>query len=192
MPIVPPLKDSYPELSDLRRFGLALARDDQFVVDRAGAEALVERLFRQAAMGVVDFETRSKSNPTGQGGERVRAFGQFVRLYRRHIRRLICAESEIATNEGAERARGDPAAGRASFVAAVRMLPLELREALLIVVLAQFTHRDAAFVLDIPLAVLIDRLTLARDRLFLLTEAPTQAGTVSAPPRAVSHLRVVK
>lgn len=189
---MPPFDDAHRELSDLRRFGLALARDDRFVVDRAAANALVDRLLRQAAMGVVDFGTRSKSNEAGQGSARLRAFSQFVRLLRRHIRRLICSESEIGAMESAERGRGAAPASRVSFVAAVRMLPLELREALLVVVLARFTHQDAAVVLDIPLAVLIDRLTLARDRLAILTEAKTQTGTVYAPARAITHLRVVK
>ncbi len=192
MPNVPLLEDSYSELSDLRRFGLALAEDDRFVVDRSAAEALVERLFRQAAMGVVDFGTRSHSTEAGGGKGRVRAFGQFVRLYRRHIRRLICAEVEIVANETLERARGGPPARRLGFVAAVRMLPLELREALLIVALARFSHRDAALALDIPLSVLIDRLTMARDRLAILTEPPTQTRIVHASTRVVSHLRVVK
>lgn len=75
------------------------------------------------------------------------------------------------------------------MAAAVRMLPLELREALLIVVLARFTHGEAASVLDISLATLIARLTKARERVAALTHAPLAAG---AGQRAVPHLRVVK
>jgi RNA polymerase sigma-70 factor, ECF subfamily len=75
------------------------------------------------------------------------------------------------------------------MAAAVRMLPLELREALLIVVLARLTHKEAASALDIPLATLIARLTKARDRVAVLTRAPMSSG---AEPRAVPHLRVVK
>ena len=43
------------------------------------------------------------------------------------------------------------------MAAAVHALPLELREPLLIVVLAGFTHREAASALDISLTTLITR-----------------------------------
>jgi RNA polymerase sigma-70 factor, ECF subfamily len=187
-----PRDHSCRELSDLRRFGLALARDDRVVADRSAAEALVERLLRQASMDVVDCGVRSESSHLGWESGRVRAFGQFIRLYRRHVRRLICAENELAGEECAELARGGAAAGGVGIVAAVRLLPLELREALLIVVLARFAYQDAALALDIPLAVLIDRLTQARDRLALLTQAPVDKGTIGASARVASHLRVVK
>jgi DNA-directed RNA polymerase specialized sigma24 family protein len=75
------------------------------------------------------------------------------------------------------------------MAAAVRMLPLELREALLIVVLPRFTHQEAASALDISLATLIARLTKARERVATLIRTPLAAG---AEPRAVPHLRVVK
>jgi RNA polymerase sigma-70 factor, ECF subfamily len=73
------------------------------------------------------------------------------------------------------------------MAAAVRMLPLDLREALLIVVIAGFTHREAASALDLSLTALIARLTKARERIAALTHAG------GAAPRAVPHhLRVVK
>jgi RNA polymerase sigma-70 factor (ECF subfamily) len=75
------------------------------------------------------------------------------------------------------------------MAAAVRALPLELREVLLIVVLARFTHQEAASALDISLATLIARLTKARERVAALTRAPLAA---EAGLRAVPHLRVVK
>ena len=75
------------------------------------------------------------------------------------------------------------------MAAAIRTLPLELREALLIVVLARFTHQEATTALDISLATLIARLTKARERVAALTRAPLAA---EAGPRAVPHLRVVK
>ena len=92
---------------------------------------------------------------------RVRAFGQFVRLYRRHIRRLAFDDGEAGWDESAESARGRAQAGGIGMAAAVRALPLELREALLIVVLASLTHREAASALDISLATLVARLTKA-------------------------------
>jgi DNA-directed RNA polymerase specialized sigma24 family protein len=76
------------------------------------------------------------------------------------------------------------------MAAAVRALPLELREALLIVVLAGFTHQEAASALDISLATLIARLTKARERVAALTRSALTAE--AAPRRAAPHLRVVK
>jgi RNA polymerase sigma-70 factor (ECF subfamily) len=74
------------------------------------------------------------------------------------------------------------------MAAAVRALPLELREPLLIIFLAGFTHKEAASALDIPLATLIARLTKGRERVAALTRAP-----ISSPPsRSAPHLRVVK
>ncbi|MGA8584678.1 MAG: sigma factor-like helix-turn-helix DNA-binding protein [Roseiarcus sp.] len=78
------------------------------------------------------------------------------------------------------------------MAAAVRALPLELREALLIVVLASLTHREAASALDISLATLVGRLTKARERISALTRAPTAAETAGAASPSVPHLRVVK
>ena len=95
-------------------------------------------------------------------------------------------------DENVENDRGRAPAGGVGVAAAVRMLPLELREALLIVVLAGFTHREAASALDISLATLIARLTKARERIAALTRAPIVAGTAGATARAVPHLRVVK
>ena len=74
------------------------------------------------------------------------------------------------------------------MAAAVRALPLELREPLLIVILAGFTHREAASALDISLATLIARLTKARERVAVLTRPHAAA----APRAAAPHLRVVK
>ena len=77
------------------------------------------------------------------------------------------------------------------MAAAVRALPLDLREALLIVVLANLTHREAASALDISLATLVARLTKARERISALTRAQTAVETAGVAP-SVPHLRVVK
>jgi DNA-directed RNA polymerase specialized sigma24 family protein len=192
--VVPPLSDSLADLSDLRRFGLALTRDDRFVLDHAAATALVERLFRQASLEAVDASVRYDAKRQPHEDARARAFGQFVRLYRRHVRRLAFDDGEAGWDESAEGARGRapaPASG-IGMAAAVRTLPLELREALLIVVLANLSHREAASALDISLATLISRLTKARERISSLTRAPPAAGTAAAVARSVPHLRVVK
>jgi hypothetical protein len=190
--IVPPLSDSLTDLSDLRRFGLALTRDDRFVLDHAAATALVERLFRQASFEAVDasigYDQKGHSREEG----RVRAFGQFVRLYRRHVRRLTFDDGEGGWDESADSPRSRGAGGGIGVATAVRALPLELREALLIVVMARLTHREAASALDISLATLVARLTKARERISTLTRAPTAAETAGAAAPAVPHLRVVK
>jgi hypothetical protein len=189
---VPPLSDSSADLSDLRRFGLALTRDDRFVLDHAAAAALVERLFRQASFEAVDASVGCDAKSHARDDGRVRGFAQFVRLYRRHIRRLAFDDGEPGWDESADGARGRAAAGGIGMAAAVRALPLELREALLIVVLARLTHREAASALDISLSTLVARLTKARERISALTRAPTQTETGGAAAPAVPHLRVVK
>jgi hypothetical protein len=180
------------DLSDLRRFGLALTRDDRFVLDHAAAMALVERLFRQASFEAVDGAIGNDSRGHAREDGRVRAFGQFVRLYRRHVRRLAVDEGEAGWDESVESIRGRSAADGIGMAAAVRALPLDLRETLLIVVMAGLTHREAASALDISLATLIARLTKARERISALTRTPTAAETVRAAAPSVPHLRVVK
>jgi len=184
--MAPPLSESFADLTDLRRFGLALTRDDRVVVDHAVAAALVERLFRQASMEAVGAAAQSNQKRDRREDARVRAFGQFIRLHRRHARRLAYDETETGSDESPARGGGASARGL-STATAVHMLPLELREALLIVVLAGFSHREAAAALDIPLSALIARLTKARERLAVLTRSPA-TGAVNAAP----HLRVVK
>jgi len=185
--IVPPLSDCLADLSDLRRFGVALAQDDRFVLDDTSAATLVDRLFRQASLEAVGASVR-RDNPAREDA-RVRAFGQFVRLHRRYVRRLTLDDGELGWDENGENARAKAPRGGVGVAAAVRTLSLELREALLIVVLAGFTHHEAASTLDISLTTLIARLTKARERVAALTHSPGAAG---AAPRTVPHLRVVK
>ena len=192
MSALPPLSDSLADLSDLRRFGLALTRDDRFVLDHAAATALVERLFRQASFEAVDATVGEHARGRDCEDARVRAFGQFVRLYRRHVRRLVVDEGEPGWDESVESARGKGGADGVGVAAAVRRLPLDLREALLIVVMANLTHREAASALDIPLAALVARLTKARERISALARPPTAAETAGARAQSIAHLRVVK
>lgn len=152
----------------LRRFGLALARDDQFIVDDVTAARLVDKLIRQS------FVSAAEPGATG----RLRIFARFIGLYRRHVRRLALEENEAAW---AETQRHGGVAAR------VRALPLELREALLLVVLAEFSHVDAAAALDIPLACLLERLERARERL-----CETLDDAADETRRGAPHLRVIK
>jgi hypothetical protein len=161
----------------LRRFGLALVRDDRFVFDDAAGCALIDKLFRQASLTLVE------RRGVDRRAARVRAFGQFIRLYRRHARRLAVDEDGgwIETPPS-NRGGGSAAVG-------VRGLPIELRETLLLVVLAGFTHREAAEALDLPLTVVVDRLARARTRLAAHMAAARDA--TAAWPQS-SHLRIVK
>jgi RNA polymerase sigma-70 factor, ECF subfamily len=161
----------------LRRFGLALVRDDRFVFDDVAAGALIDKLFRQASLTLVD------SPGADRRAARVRAFAQIVRLYRRHARRLAVDEDGgWVETPPSSRSCGSAAVG-------VRSLPLELREALLLVTLAGFTHREAAEALDLPLAVVVDRLLRARAR--LAAHMATSRDAAAAWPQS-AHLRIVK
>jgi RNA polymerase sigma-70 factor, ECF subfamily len=164
----------------MRRFGRALVRDDRFVCDDISAAALVDKLFRQASLTLID-------EPAGQGGSaRVRAFAQFVRLYRRHVRRLASDEADAGWSEGTG------ARANASVTSGVRALPLELREALLLVALAGFSHSEAAEALDISLSAVIDRLGRARARLGAHMGAPTELASIEPAFASAAHLRIVK
>ena len=57
-------------------------------------------------------------------------------------------------------------------------LPLELRESLLLVVVAELTHQEAADVLKVPLGTVLSRVSRARERLreYWLTLAKATAG----------------
>ncbi len=72
----------------------------------------------------------------------------------------------------------------------MRALPLELREALLLVSLARFTHAEAAQALDIPLSRLVERLERARCRLAAHMGVDVDAG--ASDWSGAAHLRVIK
>lgn len=70
-------------------------------------------------------------------------------------------------------------------------MPLEQREALLLVVLAGFTHREAAEALDIPLSLLVERLGRARERL-ALASGDADEFEPAAPTSGAPYLKVIK
>jgi DNA-directed RNA polymerase specialized sigma24 family protein len=165
----------------MRRLGLALARDDRLICDDSSAAALVDKLFRQASLTLID-DARSDARSA-----KVRAFAQFIRLYRRHVRGLAADDADAAW-PGASQPAGR---ANASAISAVRDLPLELRETLLLVVLAGFSHTEAAEALDIPLTAVIDRLARARERIGAHMSAAR--GTAAQALRSnAAHLRLVK
>jgi len=61
---------------------------------------------------------------------------------------------------------------------ALSRLPLELRESLLLVVVAELTHQEAADLLNVPLGTVLSRVSRARERLReqLLVTARSNAG----------------
>ena len=76
-------------------------------------------------------------------------------------------------------------------------LPLNDREALLLVVLGKLDYPQAAAILGIPVATLITRLVNAREALGSALWRESQAGTAMAPPVGrpvgqVRHLRLIK
>ena len=70
-------------------------------------------------------------------------------------------------------------------------LPLEEREALLLVALEGFDHGAAARILRISRAVLLGRLTRARHALGVSLAAPNHRQDASAPRQRATHLRLV-
>jgi hypothetical protein len=168
------------DTGSLRRFGLALTRDERFVVDDASATRLVDKLIRQTCVAAIEGERVSYVG-------RARAFARFIRLHRRYVRRMALEDMDGNWVETL------PATGRGCPSAAngVRALPLELREALLLVALAGFSHREAAEALDIPLTRFYERLDRARERLALHMGADVGSERESSW-RGAPYLRVIK
>lgn len=107
---------------------------------------------------------------------------------------------EIATGGDLDRpgaAPGDPFADELSgaMQAALGRLPTDLRETLLLVVVGELTHQEAADLQGIPLGTVLSRVSRARSRLrtFLLEAAPacngkaTHAPGSSSPQRGQAH-----
>ncbi len=61
---------------------------------------------------------------------------------------------------------------------ALNRLPMELRESLLLVVVAELTHQEAADLLEVPLGTVLSRVSRARERLreYWLVMAKSTAG----------------
>jgi Sigma-70, region 4 len=159
---------------------LALTRDERFVLDDASATRLVDKLIRQTSVAAIEDERVSCIG-------RNRAFARFIELHRRYVRRMALEDMDGNWLET------PPATGRGGPCAAngVRALPLELREALLLVALAGFSHREAAEALDIPLTRFCERLDRARERLALHLGSDVGSERESAW-RGAPYLRVIK
>lgn len=178
------------ELADpreaLRRFGQAVACDNWLVCDERSARALVDNLSRRAVLAARNGEGSATSD------RRLRLFSLFIRFYRRHVRMTALEDGEAAPplSRGA-----DARDGGSPMARAVRSLPLDLREALLLVVLERFSHVEAAQALDISLAALIDRLGRARAMLSRALGEPSAVApelSLGLAPRRAPYLRLVK
>lgn len=122
---------------------------------------------------------------TGRLDGKLGAFARFLALHRRHLTKLAIDDAEGRWSEGA------PARGGALAARAIRALPLELREPLLLVALGGLVHADAARVLALPLSRFQERLQRAHERFALQLDA--ESGSSPAPARAnAPHLRVIK
>jgi RNA polymerase sigma-70 factor (ECF subfamily) len=99
--------------------------------------------------------------------------------WRRRGPREVAAGADFCPPAGGE---ADPFADELSAVmqAALDRLPRELRETLLLVVVGELTHQEAADVQGIPLGTVLSRVSRARSRLrgFLLESAPSANGRV--------------
>jgi hypothetical protein len=163
------------EARALERFALAVTPDARFACDHASAVLLAENLINRSVLAF--------HNGDGPGalGPRNRILCLFVRFLRRHVRLRSVDE------EGGE---GDGLRDGTALERAIAGLPLEWREALLLVVLERLTHTEAAAVLEIPLNALLDRLARARTA---LSDALTRSLKVpSHHPHRAPHLRVIK
>lgn len=163
------------EARALERFAMAVTPDARFACDRASATLLAENLINRSVLAFHNGEGPSAL------GSRCRLLCLFVRSLRRHVRLRRLDEED---SEGGGLREGP------AFERAVAGLPLEWREALLLVVLERLPHGEAAAVLEIPLNALLDRLARGRAA---LSEALTT--TLKAPARHLHpapHLRVIK
>jgi hypothetical protein len=163
------------EARALERFAMALTPDARFSRDRASAAFLAESLINRSLLALHNGE-----GPTGLS-PRLRLLCLFVRFHRRHVR-LRSLEEESGESGGL---RDGPLLERI-----VAGLPLEWREALLLVVLERLSHVEAASVLEIPLTALLDRLVRARAALSQFL--PASIGAVSERRRDAPHLRLIK
>ena len=163
------------EARALRRFAIALASDARFARDRSAAALVAEGLVNRSLFALQN----------GEGPAALRRHSRLlcllVRFHRRHIhlRRL-----EEDGPESAGFASGAPAER------AVAAMPVEWREALLLVVIERLAHQEAAAVLEISLDALLDRLARARAALSQALAAPVRAA--STRRSEAPHLSLIK
>jgi DNA-directed RNA polymerase specialized sigma24 family protein len=181
-----PRSGSVDSAGSLRHFGLAVARDSWLVCDERLARALVESLCNRALLAA-----RNGEGPPN-GDMRLRLFSLFIRFYRRHVRMAAIEDGASDAASYGPPGVAEARDGGSAVARAVRSLPLELRESLLLVVLERFSHVEAAQALDISLATLIDRLARGRAMLAAGLSERTAASPNHSQRRGAPNLRLVK
>jgi hypothetical protein len=162
------------EAKALERFAMALAPDARVSRDPADTALLVDSLINRAVLAVQNGEGSTTLS------RRLQLLASFIHLHRCHVR-IRSFEDELF--DGAL----DRNSGRIERV--VSAMSLEHREALLLVTLERLSHAEAASVLEISLAALIDRLSRAREN---LSRAVAVRADPSRRKKGVGHLRLIK
>ena len=130
------------------------------VGDRHEAEDVVQDTFRSAWMSRERFEA--------ERGDRAWLLSilrrRIVDRWRRHPKWTISANESTAEIVD-PRLKQDSDGYTDEMQAALSQLPADLREALLLVVVGELTHREAAEVLNVPLGTVLSRVSRARVRL---------------------------
>lgn len=102
--------------------------------------------------------------------------------WRRHESREASAENVVeraAAADGRDPFREELSA---AMQRALDRLPAEIRETLLLVVVGELTHQEAADILGIPLGTVLSRVSRGRARLreYLLADAPSSGGSLTS------------
>lgn len=142
------------------------------VGDRHEAEDLVQETFRSAWRSRDGFSERQSERAWLATILRRRVVD-----YWRRARPLVSAEEQQLAVYTPER-ESDPSWAEYpdEIQRALDRLPEDLREALLLVVVAELTHQEAADLLGVPLGTVLSRVSRARSRMRELLLAASSAG----------------
>jgi RNA polymerase sigma-70 factor (ECF subfamily) len=136
--------------------------------DRHEAEDLVQETYRSAWKSRANFEPDRGERAWLAAILRRRVFDRWRKLPQPSV-----ASGEMPLDTAVE--DPDPMAGEFTdeMQEALSLLPTDLRETLLLVVVAELTHQEVANLLDIPLGTVLSRVSRARQRLreYLLAAA---------------------
>jgi RNA polymerase sigma-70 factor, ECF subfamily len=175
MSVVGSMADWREEAKALGRFANALTPDARSGRDPAAAAPLADSLVNRAVLAVQNGEGPSELN------RRLRLLAVFIRLHRRHVRMQNLDDDMVEGAFVRESALVERVIGS---------MALDQREALLLVVLERLSHAEAAAVLEISLAALIDRLARARAALSRTTALPVDG--IARSKKSAAHLRLIK
>ncbi|MGE0231922.1 MAG: sigma-70 family RNA polymerase sigma factor [Flavobacteriaceae bacterium] len=161
----------------LRRYARALTRDVSLADDLV--QDCLERALRKQTLWRPTASVRSW------------LFSILLNIRRDDLRRERRAPAPLPVDTlAAEPATGEAQSARLAAIevsAAIATLPPDQREALLLVVLEDFSYGEAAAALGIPLGTLMSRIGRAREQLREATER-----TPPARPTQPARLRTVK